>query len=166
MVPFTIRGYQPGDREQCRGLWRELTDWHREIYDDETIGGEHPENMFDEHLAEFGPERLWVAVRGSEVVGLVGLIVKGREAEVEPIIVSRAQRRRGVGKQLLSKAVSEARSLGVTVLSVKPVARNISALRFFYRRGFKNLGHVELFLDFMEREWKAGPRFFECSFNF
>jgi len=42
-LSFMIRKYQPDDREQCRALWRELTEWHREIYEDTTIGGEHPD---------------------------------------------------------------------------------------------------------------------------
>ncbi|HUV98042.1 MAG TPA: GNAT family N-acetyltransferase, partial [Candidatus Paceibacterota bacterium] len=69
-------------------LWKELTEWHRHICQDPSIGGAHPEEYFDKHLAKAGPERLWVAVQDSKVVGLVGLIVNGKEAEIEPVIVS------------------------------------------------------------------------------
>jgi len=58
------------DKEQCRALWKELTERHREIYDDPSIGGEHPEDYFDKHLGKVGADNLWVAVRGSRVVGL------------------------------------------------------------------------------------------------
>lgn len=163
---FMVRKYQIGDREQCRGLWRALTEWHREIYEDRTIGGEHPEDYFDEHLAKVGPDRLWVAIHDSEVVGLTGLIVKGEEAEIEPLIVSKAHRGKGIGKQLVKTVVSVVHNLGVRFLSVKPVARNVQAVRFFYRQGFKNLGHIELCLDFCEYAWKPGFQFFECNFNF
>ena len=91
---FVIREYQDDDREQCRTLWRELTEWHREIYQDPTIGGEHPEDYFDKHLAKVGADQLWVAVRDSKVAGLVGLILEGEEAEIEPLIVSKICRRR------------------------------------------------------------------------
>jgi GNAT superfamily N-acetyltransferase len=165
-LPFMIRKYQPGDREQCRSLWKELTEWHREIYQDPTIGGEHPEDHFDKHLAKVGPDRLWVAVHDSQVVGLVGLIVEAEEAEIEPLIVSKPHRHKGIGKQLISAVVSEARNLGVRFLNVKPVARNIQAIKFLYKQGFKNLGHIELFLDFSEQAWKPGPQLFECKFNF
>jgi hypothetical protein len=57
-----IRNYEPQDLETCRALWRELTDWHREIYEDVTIGGDHPEKYFDKHLATIRPEQIWVAV--------------------------------------------------------------------------------------------------------
>ncbi|MDH5447553.1 MAG: GNAT family N-acetyltransferase [Candidatus Bathyarchaeota archaeon] len=161
-----IRKYQPTDREQCRGLWRELAEWHREIYGDSTIGGEYPEDYFDEHLAEVGSDRLWVAIQDSKAVGLVGLIVKGKEAEIEPLIVSKVYRHKGIGKQLIRTVVSEACNLGVRFLNVKPVARNIQAIKFFYEKGFKNLGHIELCLDFCEYSWKQGPQIFECNFNF
>jgi len=163
---FTIRSYQSGDREQCRNLWKELTEWHREIYGDSTIGGEHPEDHFDEHLAKVGPNHLWVAVQGSKVVGLVGLIVEGKEAEVEPLIVSKAYRHKGIGKKLVRTVVSEARNLGVKILTVEPVARNVQAIRFFYDQGFKSLGQIELCMDFCDYPWKAGPKLFERSFNF
>ncbi len=165
-LSFRIRKYQPVDREQCRSLWKELTEWHREIYRDPTIGGAHPEDHFDKHLAKVGLDRLWVAVYDSQVVGLVGLNVEGEEAEIEPLIVSEAYRRKGIGKQLTITVVSEARNLGVRFLSAKPVARNVQVMKFLYKQGFRNLGHIELFLDFSEYEWKSGPELFECKFNF
>ncbi len=163
---FMIRKYQPGDNEQCRSLWKELTEWHREIYQDSTIGGEHPEDYFDKHLAKVGPDRLWVAVHDSQVVGFVGLIVKGEEAEIEPLIVSKAYRHKSIGKQLTRTVTSEARNLNIRFLNIKPVARNIQAIKFLYKQGFKNLGHIQLFLDFSEHAWKPGPQLFECKFNF
>jgi len=165
-LSFIIRKYQQGDREQCRDLWKELTEWHREIYEDPTIGGERPEDCFDEHLSRVGPDRLWVAIHNSEVVGLTGLIVKGEEAEIEPLIVNKAYRNKGVGKQLVKTVVSIAPNLGVRFLSVKPVARNIQAVRLFYGQGFKNLGHIELCLDFCGYKWKPGPQILECNFSF
>jgi len=163
---FMIRKYEPGDIERCRALWRELTEWHREIYQDPTIGGLHPEDYFDKHLAEVGPDQLWVAVHNSQVVGLIGLIVKGKEAEIEPLIVSKAHRGKGIGKQLIKTVVSEACNMEIRFLNVTPVARNIQAINFLYQQGFKNLGHIELFLDFSDYAWKPGPQLFGRKFNF
>jgi len=165
-LSFVIRKYQDDDRKQCRALWRELTEWHREIYQDPTIGGEHPEDYFDKHLAAVGPDQIWVAVHDSKVVGLVGLIVKGEEAEIEPLIVSKAYRRKGIGKQLIETVVSEARKNKVRFLDIKPVARNISTIKFLYKQGFQNLGHIDLFIDFSNYPWKSGPEIFGCEFNF
>ena len=165
-LSFMIRKYELGDRERCRALWRELTEWHREIYQDSTIGGPQPEDYFDKHLADVGPDRLWVAVHGSQVVGLVGLIVKGEEAEIEPLIVNKAYRHKGIGKKLIKTVVSEARNMKIRFLNVKPVARNIQAINFLYQQGFKNLGHIQLFLDISDYTWKLGPQLFGCKFNF
>lgn len=165
-VGLEIRKYRPVDREACRRLWKELVERHRQIYGDASIGGAHPEDLFDKHLEEVGADRLWVAVLGHEVVGLIGLIVRGEEAEVEPLVVGRRYRRRGIGKRLLETAVAEAHGLGVKLITVKPVARNVEAIRFSHRQGFKTLGHLELILDLSGRTWKRGPRIFGCRFDF
>lgn len=47
MQRVVVRNYQDVDRQRCQSLWRELTQWHREIYGDQTIGGDQPENYFD-----------------------------------------------------------------------------------------------------------------------
>jgi len=163
--PFVTRKYRSSDIEQCRSLWKELTEWHRIIYKDPTIGGENPENYFDDHLAKVGPDRLWVAVHGDVVVGLVGLIHAAEEAEIEPLVVSEDYRKKGAGEKLVKTVVSEARNLGVKLLNVKPVARNTQAIRFFYKHGFKNLGEIELFLDLSGHEWEPGPKLFGCRFS-
>ena len=153
------------DREQCRTLWRELTEWHRHIYGDPTIGGDQPEDQFDNHLAEVGPQRLWVATCNAHVVGLVGLIKRNQEAEMEPLIVSEAHRRQGLGAQLTRTVISIARTLNVRMLSVRPVARNVQAIQFFHEQGFVTLGHIELFLDFSKSRWNLGPQLFDCEFT-
>jgi GNAT superfamily N-acetyltransferase len=165
-ISLIIRNYRKDDREQCRSLWRELTEWHREIYQDQTIGGEHPEDYFDKHLAKVGSSRLWVAVHGSRVVGLVGLIVEENEAEIEPLIVSKTYRGKGIGKKLLETIISEARKIEVRFLNIKPVARNMETIKFLYKQGFKNLGYIELFMGFSDYVWKQGPEIFGCRFDF
>ena len=163
---LVLRKYQTDDRETCRALWRELTEWHREIYQDPRIGGEHPEDYFDSHLNKVGPDQLWVAVYGSKVVGLVGLIVEEGEAEIEPLIVSKNCRGQGVGTKLVEAVVSEAQRRKVRFLDVKPVARNMKTIRFLHKLGFRNLGHIDMFMDFSDSLWKSGIKIHECEFNF
>jgi GNAT superfamily N-acetyltransferase len=165
-LSFVIRKYQSNDREHCRALWRELTEWHREIYQDPTIGGEHPEDYFDKHLVTVGPEQLWVAIHNSTVVGLVGLILNGEEAEIEPLIVSKAYRCKGIGTKLIETVVSEVHKKEVKFLNIKPVARNINTIKFLHKLGFKNLGHINLFMDLSNRSWKLGLEIFGCKFNY
>lgn len=163
---IVIRKYQPTDRESCRSLWRELTEWHRQIYQDPSIGGSHPEDYFDRHLANVGADYLWVAIFDLQVIGLIGLIVKEEEAEIEPLIVRQPYRSKGIGRRLVETVIAEAHKLGVRFLSVGPVARNIDAIKFFYKQGFRNIGHIELFIDFSNKQWKKRLKLFNRQFNY
>jgi GNAT superfamily N-acetyltransferase len=146
-----------------------MTQRHREIYDDPSIGGDEPGLEFDEHLARVGPERTWVATSEEEVVGMVSLILDGEQAEVEPIVVASRHRGRGVGQQLLNHAIEQAKTLGVLCLSVKPVARNEEAVSFFHDAGFRTLGHLQLFMwlgPSSPGQWRRGPKLFGKSFDY
>jgi N-acetylglutamate synthase-like GNAT family acetyltransferase len=144
-VAATIREYTDADLEGCRELWRHLTQRHRDIYEDPTIGGADPGPYFDEHyLPDEKPAKLWVAERDGQLVGLCGLLVQGDEAVLEPIVVRPGDRNHGVGSQLAQQAITEAERLGVKYINVRPVGRNVEAIRFFHREGFDVLGRVEL----------------------
>ena len=163
---IVIRNFQSNDLDACRDLWRELVDWHRVLYDDYTIGGEYPRDHFEKHLSRVGKERIWVAFSDSKMVGLMGLIVKEDEAEIEPLIISQEYRQKGIGTKLIDTAIAVTRSLGLTSLSVRPVLRNLDALLFFYRRGFKTLGQIELFMSLSKKEFKNNIDLFNISFNY
>ena len=163
---IVIRKYRSIDREPCRKLWRELTEWHRQLYGDPHIGGPHPEDYFDKHLKKVGVDRLWVALLDCCVIGLVGLIVEEEEAEIEPLIVSQPYRNRGIGRRLIETVLIEVRRLNLRYLSVKPVARNLETIKMVYKQGFKNIGQVELFIDLSNKQWKKGLKLFDLEFNF
>ncbi len=158
-APLHIRPYEPSDLEACRGLWRELTQRHRDIYEDPTIGGDDPGLSFDAHLASPNLAGVWVAEDETDIVALSGLLIDGEDGEVEPIVVRSASRSKGAGGQLLDHMIEEAKRRGVRFLSVRPVARNIEAISFFYEAGFRLLGHVDLFMELSRptaREWRPG----------
>jgi N-acetylglutamate synthase-like GNAT family acetyltransferase len=158
---ITIRRYRPEDLESCRVLWVELTKWHRHIYQSPDIGGSDPGRHFDEHLSRVSPEDIWVAEVGGQVVGLVGLILGENDAELDPLVVSTSYRGRGIGRQLAKAAIETARAAGVHQLTVRPVARNEQAIRFFHELGFDILGHIDLFMDFAptdRQSWRSGER--------
>ena len=139
-----VRSYVPGDYAACRSLWVELTEQHRRIYQDHSIGGDDPGSGFDSYLA--APERVasWVAESEGWVVGLTGLFDHGGNGEVEPVVVAEGFRGRGVGRQLIDRVVAEAVTRSYEYLSIRPVARNVDAIRRFYHAGFQTLGgHVE-----------------------
>ena len=45
-----VRAYESRDLDACRGLWEELTQWHRDLYQNPGIGGDDPGRFFDRHL--------------------------------------------------------------------------------------------------------------------
>lgn len=168
-VDVLVRPYTETDYPACRSLWAELTEHHRRLYGDPSIGGDDPGGGLDDYLAT--PERAgsWVAeVRGS-VVGLTGLFDRGMSGEVEPVVVTEAWRDAGVGRQLIDHVVKVAVARGYEYLAIRPVARNISAIRHFYAAGFQTLGgHVDLTMDLTARrhEWLAGARLHGLDFGY
>jgi len=153
-----IRAYVPGDRAACRALWCELTEHHREIYEDAGIGGDDPGGHFDEYLAHPHFVAAWVAELGGRIVGLTGLLRGEDGVEIEPVVVRRAQRSRGIGRRLVEHVIAEARERGERSLSIRPVARNAGAIRHFLRAGFSVVGRVELFQSLVDsdRTWRPG----------
>lgn len=154
-----IRGYDPSDLDACRRLWVELTEWHRELYATPTIGGDDPGVQFDEHLARVGAAHIWIAEGNGRPVGMVGMIPSKNESELEPIVVARDWRSRGVGEALARVVIAAARERDDRQLIVRPVARNEAAIRFFHGFGFDVLGQLELLADFRSRDeqpWRGG----------
>ena len=161
--PVAIRPFEEQDAPACRGLWAELSRWHRALYDDPSIGGDDPGSGFD----ELAGARIWVAERRGSVVGFVGLLIRGRQAEIEPVVVSFDVRGQGVGRSLVETAVEAAQAEGVKQIKASPVARNTTALRFFHRLGFDTIGHVDVLLD-LERPkgyWRARENLAEREFR-
>ena len=154
-----IRHYKKSDYETCYNLWVELTKYHQEIYEDSSIGGEDLGQGFIEHLKEHGDESIWIAEVDKKIVGLIGLIVRGKAAEVEPIIVNSLYRKRGIGSKLLQFIINHTSEKNLKYLSIRPVARNLTAFKIFYEKGFNITGHIELFMDLKNKEsekWKKG----------
>ncbi len=165
-----IRNYvRETDLQGCAALLRELTEWHREMYQNPPIRWGPIESDYDRDLDTVDPSLLWVAIHSSKIIGMVGLLLKkgrwGKEAEVEPIMVTREFRGKRIGERLLETAIAEARARKARLIAVKHLARNIRAIQFSYKHGFTNIGYVELSMDLSERSRKPGPRMFECDFN-
>jgi len=164
-----VRYYADGDYRACRALWTELTDYHRRIYGDPSIGGDDPGAGFDGYLAT--PQRIgsWVAESHGRVVGLTGLLDRGTSGEVEPVVVTAAVRDQGIGRQLISRVVEQALAQGYEYLAIRPVARNVAAIRRFHAAGFRTLGgHIDLTMDLAPRrhEWLPGASLHGLDFDF
>jgi GNAT superfamily N-acetyltransferase len=168
-MDVVVRGYESTDYSACRRLWVELTEHHRAIYGDPSIGGDDPGVGFDDYLAK--PERVasWVADAAGAVVGLTGLFDHGSAGEVEPVVVTDSFRGRGVGRLLMERAVTEATARGHEYLAIRPVTRNVSAIRRFYDAGFQTLGgHIDLTMDLAERRhrWQDGVELHGREFRY
>lgn len=156
-----VRDYTEDDYDACRSLWAELTRYHRTLYGDPSVGGDDPGAGLDDYLAT--PQRVgsWVADSRGTVVGLTGLFDHGKSGEVEPVVVTEAARNHGIGRMLISRVVEEARTRGYEYLAIRPVARNVAAVRRFHAAGFRTLGaHIDLTMDLAPRrhEWLSGAR--------
>lgn len=168
-MDLKIRTYKENDLEVCRLLWAEMVQRHRDIYNDSTIGGDDPGLEFDSHLELVGPAKIWLAESENTVVGLTALIQKNEEGEIEPVIVGKENRGKGVGEELVKHVIQEAKKLNILCLSVKPVARNREAIQFFYANGFDILGHVQMFMWLGESfpdMWKDGVQFQGMKFKY
>ena len=164
-----VRDYADGDYQACRSLWAELTEYHRGIYGDPTIGGDDPGAGFDGYLAL--AERLgsWVAQAEDRVVGLTGLLGRGMSGEVEPVVVTAAVRSQGIGRRLIGRVVQEAQARGFEYLVIRPVARNAAAVHRFHAAGFRTLGgHLDLTMDLAPRRhsWLTGASLHDLDFDY
>lgn len=169
MPEVIVRDYAEGDYRACRSLWAELTEYHRSIYGDPSIGGDDPGAGFDDYLATSQWTRSWVAVSHSGVVGLTGLLDWGTSAEVEPVVVAEAARDQGIGRMLIRRVVEEARARGYEYLAIRPVARNVAAIRRFHAAGFRALGgHIDLTMDLTARrhDWLPGASLHGLDFDY
>ena len=103
------------------------------------------------------------------VVGLTGLLDRGTSGEVEPVVVAQTVRGQGIGRMLISLVIQEARARGYESLAIRPVARNLAAVRRFHAAGFRTLGgHIDLTMDLAERrhEWLAGASLHGLDFDY
>jgi len=163
-----IRDYADGDYAACRSLWTELTEYHRRIYADPSVGGDDPGAGFDDYLTMPQRAGLWVADLDGDTVGMTGLLDRGTNGEVEPVVVTEPARDHGIGRLLIDRAVQEARARGYEYLAIRPVARNVTAIRRFHAAGFRTLGgHVDLTMDLGPRrhEWVPGQTLHGLDFR-
>ena len=172
-----IRDYTTKDYDVCRSLWVELTQHHRDIYEDPSIGGNDPGREFDRYLENPQRKGTWVAELEDQVVGLAGLLTHSHpeegdtrvEGEVEPVVVSQPHRDRGIGTRLVEHAVEQAKEKKVRFLYIRPVARNERAISLYVRLGFSTLGAVDLLQDLSstyDRKWKPGIKILDNELSY
>lgn len=166
MSPVTVRSYRPSDHSAGRRLWSELTNQHNRMY---NVPGEDAGEGFEEYLTRLDLGGLWVADHADDgVIGLVGLVIRGRAGEVEPVVVTVSHRHKGVGRKLLRHVADEARRRNMTALTISPESRNIDAIRSLHAAGYDVVSSFELTLDLNRapHEWQQeGLQLHELPFR-
>jgi ribosomal protein S18 acetylase RimI-like enzyme len=165
MSQVTVRPYRPTDHAAGRRLWVELTRQHADMY-----GGPAGDGAgFEEYLTRLDLSGVWVADHPTDdVVGLVGLIMRGRAGEVEPVVVATSHRGRGIGRALLRHVADEGARRGLVALTISPESRNVEAIRCLHAAGYDVVSSIQLTLDLDRRghDWRPdGVQVHELQFR-
>ncbi|WP_433827802.1 GNAT family N-acetyltransferase [Actinoplanes sp. CA-015351] len=145
MTPVAVRSYRPSDHSAGRHLWAELTRQHNEMYGETADDGGAG---FEEYLTRLDLSGLWVADHADDgVIGMVGLIMRGRAGEVEPVVVTATHRHKGVGRLLLQHVADEAKNRNMTSLTISPESRNVDAIRSLHAAGYDVVSSIELTMN-------------------
>ena len=166
MSPVTVRSYRPSDHSAGRRLWSELTNQHNRMY---GVPDEDAGEGFEEYLTRLDLSGLWVADHADDgVIGLVGLIMRGRGGEVEPVVVTGTHRHKGVGRKLLRHVAQEAKKRSMVSLTISPSSRNVDAIRSLHAAGYDVVSSIELTMDLDRHthEWQTeGLELHELQFR-
>jgi putative acetyltransferase len=132
---LAIRDFRPGDEAAFRSLNEEWITRYFEVEPKDEASLADPRGMI---LDPGG--RIFFAVRDGQTVGCCALrAIAPAEFEVAKMAVTESCRRSGIGRQLLEKAIAEARALGARRLYLE-TNRNLSpAIRLYESLGFRHL---------------------------
>ena len=76
----------------------------------------------------------WYAYEDDEIIGLITYRISGDEMEI--LSLDSLCENQGIGTALLNMAISEAKNKGVARITLITTNDNLSALRFYQKRGF------------------------------
>jgi len=138
-------------------LWKELIDYHKDIdlffkrREDAHLNYE----SFISELMRSEDTKIFVAKEENIVVGYVlakidfypPVYLYERHGEIYDLIVKSTYRGRGIGSDLLSKAIEWFNSLGLERVEVNLVTQNKVASTFYLKHGFKDYMQ-KLYLEF------------------
>lgn len=99
-------------------------------------------SMFLEELDPNAPaaRSWWVAHDNGELIGFAGGMVVDKDVEILDVAVSRAHRREGIARKLLSHVSYDAQMLGCTTASLEVEADNEAAIALYGSLGFGEAG--------------------------
>lgn len=148
MTMFTIRPYQPEDRQQVESRFAEMLNYER-VLDKHTVQGESvAADYMDWLLAECAQKQgmIYVAEAQGNVVGFVTLYVVhefdittafNEYVYISDFGVSATHRGQGIGSALLAQAEAYAREIGQKMLKLDVLTNNDNALSVYRRFGLQ-----------------------------
>ena len=128
MPDVEIRLAQPDDLEAAVGVW-ERSRWDAQPWLEERMKYSHDDNLRHFRNVVMHENQVWLAVVGSEVVGLLALT----EGDIDQLYVEPRCQGRGIGSALLERA-KEISPKGITLYTHQ---RNERAQAFYEKRGFR-----------------------------
>lgn len=146
MSPLEIRTAGPADVPAVVALWREVVEHHAAIRP-EFSPTPDAESLHADHLLrgmDSGDRAVFLALVDGAPAGFLSVrpaplppvFVGSRTAEITDLGVTRACRRRGVGRALWRSALAWARERGFEEIELGVVAGNDGARRFWAAAGF------------------------------
>ena len=76
----------------------------------------------------------YYACEGDEIIGLITYRITGKEMEI--LSLDSLQEGRGIGTELLNTVIAKAKETGMQKIMLITTNDNLSALRFYQKRGF------------------------------
>jgi len=104
---------------------------------------------------------LWVAERGGDVVGAIGMTEEGGVARLRWFIVAPEARRSGIGTRLLDSAVGWARERDLQRVVLFTIGVLVDAARLYRRAGFRKVSErvgTEWSETLVEERWELHLR--------
>jgi ribosomal-protein-alanine N-acetyltransferase len=121
---FTVRPYQPGDREVVFEIGShspQAAQWSKESYDQAHSSG----------------QILLTAELNAQICGFLVARIIGDEAEILNMAVDKMHRRHGIGSGLLTAAISAAQAQKAKNIYLEVRESNSAALSFYGQHGFE-----------------------------
>ena len=150
-LTVTVRRAHQEDWPGVASLLREVDELHAALAPAYFRAGARSEIEWRRLLGE-ATAAAWVATAGAGTVGLLALrlyetppdptMVARRRAHLETLVVAKAARRRGIGRQLVAAAGAWARARGAVEMVLTTWAGNADADAFYERLGYRVLSRV------------------------
>jgi putative acetyltransferase len=140
---MTIRPIQPSDNTILAAHIREVFEEH----DAPKVGTVYSDPTTDDLFSLFKADRsvLWVAEENDEIYGCCGIYPTeglGQDTvELVKFYIPARYRKKGYGRDLLSKSIESAREMGFKTIYLESIPQYARAISIYEALGFKMIDH-------------------------